>query len=1773
MADISEFRDQCQQMIGQLQVQIENLGVDISQSREQNSRSDLSLISPLGLPRPVIYEEQRAESTRASDTDFKRSRPRYGGDEELSSNQSREGLYYISRQTNEVPSDGFVDQSNCEVTPQIRNTSSVGTSVPSRVPLSVTTKSVPSSMAGTNLVQTNVQPPAPRHVSFNHPKPRILRREREPDKFDGKSVDWQDYIVHFEQTAQWNDWDDESKAQQLCMCLRGTAQKLLGDAKSNVLADYTSLKDMLSKRFAPKERITAYRCEFNSRIRRKSESIQDYGYALRRLVRLAYPDLEKTEDLAIDQFIRGLGNFDVQKRVQFSHPTTLESAIALAIEYEAFVGSMSTEVRKPKEQTEEHAAAIQSVKRSDKNDKGNTENVKAQVRNPGCGTERRPSIKVNPIKQNGLFASVKVGLNKGSFLLDTGAVVSCVSKAKLDEFNIDELKVQDILTSLTTAGGQELKVHGQVTLEFFIQGIPFTHDFVIAELDDLEGILGIDFLEANEAQINISKSLLIMPDDSTIKLHKQQNKHCALIRLSDRLVLPANTESVFQIKVPKNIKEEDMLVEPNARLVRNGILISTALVNTTKRKVAISAINCRDRDVTLKRNKVVGSIQTVKTISDSVSVNNLDNLSELPEHLTDTGNTKPVKIPPRRVPIKQREIIEQELEKMLQNDVIEPSCSPWSAPVTLCLKKDSTWRFCIDYRVLNLHTLKDSYPLPRIDSSLDSLGNNKWFSTIDLASGYWQVLVDEKDRPKTAFSCHKGLFQFKVMPFGLCNAPSCFERLMDIVLKGYQWERCMCYLDDVIIFGPTFEKALENLDLVFDRFRKASLKLKPKKCFLFQHQVLYLGHLVSDKGIACDPAKIESVSDWPVPKNVNEVRSFLGLAGYYRRFIPSFSEIASPMTNLTKKGLKFLWDQDCQNAFEVLKEKLISAPILSYPIGDGEFILDTDASGHAIGAVLSQVQDGEEKVIAYASRMLSDTQQKYCTTYRELLAVITFVKYFRHYLLGQQFRIRTDHASLIWLKNFKHPEGMVARWISVLDTYDYEIEYRKGTQHTNADVLSRKPYRLCKRSDCPACDKNQVGQSCDNPDKCLLAPIRPGNSDLDETIPYVEDDSDNEGEPDLPQISNWLRVWTSEEKVSWQDNDPDISKIVNMLGEFDEKPGKEVVSGCSYGIRNLWSVWESLLIENGLLYYRIETDNEENLVLVAPTEIRNQIMKEFHNSVISGHLGRDRTIRAIKNRFYWPGMTSDISSWVRECIVCAKAKPGPGIGRFPLQQSLVGCPFDRIGVDIVGPCPITENENEYLIVVQDYFTKWTEAFAVKNHNALTVADKLVSEIFCRNNWDDLLPYLLMAYRATENDSTGVSPHKMLTGREMVYPLDIMAGNPSTVHTPCPVEYVQWLNYSFRKTFNFAREKLSKAATRQKKSYDRGLKPRQYEENDFVFRWYPPTAGIKLGLGWRGPYKVKAKLSDVTYRIQETPTAKDIVVHVDHLKPHFGNVPVTWLPPEIEDEIQSDESDIEPPLLDFHLSFDETHETENDIPLIIDVNPCTPSPQRTRCGRTVKKPTNMAEERPVFKKGYICPVATCGQGPFSVFRQYQRHWHRKHVREVKEFSCIGCNDSFPRRHHVKEHLISFHHFTPRHAILIMPSLQSTITVNLKYVKPGKCLPPLWEDSTNIEVAMIQEEEEVYEDAQEYVQPQEYVEYGEGVPRDMEYELVEESGGCLVLLPYLLSEASENKDEAPTFHQPSEKSKAHCSTTAQVYSAIAIPTASADELVSIENEEQA
>ena len=324
---------------------------------------------------------------------------------------------------------------------------------------------------------------------------------------------------------------------------------------------------------------------------------------------------------------------------------------------------------------------------------------------------------------------------------------------------------------------------------------------------------------------------------------------------------------------------------------------------------------------------------------------------------------------------------------MLAGDQIEPSDSPWSSPVVLVKKKDKTYRFCVDYRKLNSVTVKDSFPIANLSDCLDSLSGSKWFSTLDLASGYWQCEVEESDRHKTAFITHRGLHQFKVLAFGLSNSPPTFQRLMERVLTGLTWDKVLVYLDDIIVLAKnSFDEAITNLQCVFDRLRDANLKLKPKKCTLFQKQVEFLGHVVSDKGVSCDPEKLSAVREWKEPTTVSEVRSFLGFANYYRRFVQSFAHVASPLTDLTKKDIPFHWSTECQEAFDLLKQKLVEAPILAYPSTDPEdiWILDADASQFAIGSVLSQVHQGKEMVIAYASEKLSSSEMNYCTTYRAL---------------------------------------------------------------------------------------------------------------------------------------------------------------------------------------------------------------------------------------------------------------------------------------------------------------------------------------------------------------------------------------------------------------------------------------------------------------------------------------------------------------------------------------------------------------------------------------------------------------------------------------------------------------------------------------------------------------------------------------------------------------------------------------------------------------------
>ena len=386
---------------------------------------------------------------------------------------------------------------------------------------------------------------------------------------------------------------------------------------------------------------------------------------------------------------------------------------------------------------------------------------------------------------------------------------------------------------------------------------------------------------------------------------------------------------------------------------------------------------------------------------------------DLVKHQINTRDAAPIRQPPRRLPFAKRNEACRAIEEMCKQGVIEPSRSPWSSPVVL-VKKSGGWRFCVDYRKLNDVTCKDSYPLPCIDESIEALSGAKLLSTLDLKSGYWQVELDSRDKEKTAFSLGNILWQFIVMPFGLANAPATFERLMEQVLMGLPWNTALIYLDDIRVAGKTFLDQLSHLRSVLQRLRDAGLKLAPEKCFLFQKEVKYLGHVVSEKGITTDPDKVEAVRTWPKPTSFKELHSFIGLCLYYRRFIAGFVDIVQPLYKCLE-GSVFGWNMEANDAFQKLKHLLTGGPILGYPTIKDPFVLDTDASLNGVGAFLSQMQNGQERALSHYSHRLSKAERNYCITRRELLAIVKAIRRFHLYLYGRSFTFRTDHAALRWL--------------------------------------------------------------------------------------------------------------------------------------------------------------------------------------------------------------------------------------------------------------------------------------------------------------------------------------------------------------------------------------------------------------------------------------------------------------------------------------------------------------------------------------------------------------------------------------------------------------------------------------------------------------------------------------------------------------------------------------------------------------------------------------
>ena len=874
-------------------------------------------------------------------------------------------------------------------------------------------------------------------------------------------------------------------------------------------------------------------------------------------------------------------------------------------------------------------------------------------------------------------------------------------------------------------------------------------------------------------------------------------------------------------------------------------------------------------------------------------------LTHLIEHTIDVDGAKPIKFAPRKVPLAYAGEDRKALEQMLEKGCIRPSTSPWGAPITFARKKDGSVRCCLDTRALNQVTVKDAYPLPRTEDCINAVAGAKFFSTMDITSAYNQIPIKEEDIPKTAFTTKYGLYEHVTMPFGLCNAPATFQRLMEIVLSKLQWQTCLIYLDDVICFSSTFDQHIERLRGIWQCIRLANLKLKPKKCHLIQTEVKFLGFILSSEGVLPDPDNVARLQEWSTPTCVKHVRAFLGLGNFYRRFIKNYSKLVKPLTDLTKKGTTFQWTDTCQNAFTTLKTALLGPEIMAYPTDDGEYQLACDACDVSIGAVLSQVQQGRERVIAYGSRKLNKAEQNYCVTDKECLAVKHFCEYYRQYLLGRKFKVVSDHQALKWLFSMKEPKSRIARWIEALSPFNFTLEYKPGRLHTNADAMSR-----CPNPKSCMCDED-AELKCGPCSKCtrradLMCGQLPGKKSAETPEAITE-------QPKPERVGRcstrlWALPYSADELRKKQLDDPDIGPVLHWV-EAGERPTSEEVQATSAATRHYWLHWNSLQIKNRQLYRVITTkdgtDTQSQFIL--PRSLRDEILKQGHQALLGGHLGQKKTRGKIKRSFYWFGIREDVNSWVLKCDECAASTKPSKAPRGPMANMTVGSIMDRLSTDVVGPFPRTSRGNEYILVVTCHFSKWVEIFAIPDQSAATTARVILNEVIARygspysilsdrgrnyesgiyrelcrlleirkvrtttanpqgngqterfnrtllkmirayihddeDTWDLNLGCLAGAYRATPHESTGLTPKLIMLGREVRLPVEVMLGSGDNADAELASygHHISKIRDCMQKAHDVTRTHLGASARRQKQCYDAKMCFYKFKVGDLV--WY------------------------------------------------------------------------------------------------------------------------------------------------------------------------------------------------------------------------------------------------------------------------------------------------------------------------------------------------
>lgn len=1133
---------------------------------------------------------------------------------------------------------------------------------------------------------------------------------------------------------------------------------------------------------------------------------------------------------------------------------------------------------------------------------------------------------------------------------------------------------------------------------------PMRVDALIVEHDTTDFLIGEDWMYDHGVKIDFVSGEMKWYDDNDklvvpftgLGTSAQRNERVAKVRLLRRAKVQTQTvrnvevavpaeDGTVGLFVPKPRKERHLLVAPTVVTVRGGkatVPILNLVGRTTKlpSREALGTwtplneeLEILELEGELDRERVsqwVDSLSTHKkplVNEDELAVGDMSTedkslllklLRHFPqmleprdgcppattlgvEHHINTGDAAPVRTRPRRYSRSEHGVIDGEVDQMLHDGVIEESTGAWGFPVVLVRKKDGSVRFCVDYRMLNSVTKKDIYPLPRIDEALESMHGAKRFSSLDMHAGYWQVPVATGDRDKTGFVTRKGLFRFVRMPFGLANAPGTFQRMMDAVLRGLTWKSCLVYLDDVIIFsGGGVHRHVVDLAIVMERLARAGLSLKPKKCSFAMERLEYLGHELDAEGIRPLETLVNSVRQFPVPSDQAEVRRFVHLAGYYRRFVPNFGTKAAPLTMLLRKATEWQWGSEQHDAFEKLKAELTERPLLIYPDFTKPFKLVTDASVVGLGAALMQDHGHGDQPVAFASKVNSPTVAKYGITDLECAAVVWAVRLFRPYLYGRRFELVTDHSALTWLMKSKDLSGRLHRWALQLQEYDFSIIYRAGSTNVVADALSRAPVRtLTAEGQLPPAgtigDSEVTVQSTTTAVGASTGETRASTDEQGTGINVQRVVTTGLNSTTMP--SNRQRSSTEPDRAP----DPENGQLTDdeiRLHQVDDKFVRRLKETGSYKGQKLKEI-------NGVVHVR---GADGVLRVVLPVALRAKALREAHDSIYAGHLRTPQTFARVTNTYWWPDVRTQVKLWVRSCRDCGTRKTQPKAVIPPLRSQGVGDVGDRWAIDVAGPLPVTPNGNRYVIAAIDYASRYAIAVATPSHTAEHVARFIAERVVLvhgpmreltmdgapelngkvvkqlakllqarqmtpvpyrpmllglveryhkvwkdmvsmyvdeqQDDWDQWLPSAAYAYNGARHGTTGFTPNELMMGRRLRSPNELLRTSRVTMVGKWS-EYHRQLVKHLERASEVAKLAIRRDQLRRERYYNQRVRERShYAVGDIVWILKPPRGkGVtKLAHQWVGPARIDADAGFDNWRVTRLDTQDDLIVHCSFL---------------------------------------------------------------------------------------------------------------------------------------------------------------------------------------------------------------------------------------------------------------------------------------------------